>query len=101
MRKATLCCRGSQRPSLPDMDDGGETAQAQELHKRLQQWRTRKGTHGVSSNGPGHTFFPDLSKLITFAAAPLVSTPFVRNLRTRSDQTQLERVFISTKTIKQ
>ena len=28
---------------------------------------------------PGHTFFPDLSKLITCAAAPLVLTPFVRN----------------------
>ena len=65
---------------------------------------TRKGTNGVSTNGitanlffdrgtfwvlpiiyfylpkvPGRTFFPNLSKLITFAAAPLVLTPFVRN----------------------
>ena len=28
---------------------------------------------------PGRTFFPNLSKIITFAAAPLVLTPFVRN----------------------
>ena len=28
---------------------------------------------------PGRTFFPNLSKTITFAAAPLVLTPFVRN----------------------
>ena len=28
---------------------------------------------------PGRTFFPNLSKIITFAAAPLVSTPFVRD----------------------
>ena len=28
---------------------------------------------------PGRTFFPNLSKFITFAAAPLVLTPFVRN----------------------
>ena len=28
---------------------------------------------------PGRTFFPNLSKSITFAAAPLVLTPFVRN----------------------
>ena len=28
---------------------------------------------------PGLTFFPNLSKFITFAAAPLVLTPFVRN----------------------
>ena len=27
----------------------------------------------------GHTFFPNLSKIITFAAAPLVLTPFVSN----------------------
>ena len=27
----------------------------------------------------GRTFFPNLSKFITFEAAPLVSTPFVRN----------------------
>ena len=28
---------------------------------------------------PGRSFFPNLSKSITFAAAPLVLTPFVRN----------------------
>ena len=28
---------------------------------------------------PGRTFFPNLSKFVTFAAAPLVLTPFVRN----------------------
>ena len=28
---------------------------------------------------PGCTFFPNLSKFITFAAAPSVLTPFVRN----------------------
>ena len=28
---------------------------------------------------PGRTFFPKLSKFITFAAAPSVLTPFVRN----------------------
>ena len=28
---------------------------------------------------PGRTFFHNLTKLITFAAAPLVLTPFVRN----------------------
>ena len=28
---------------------------------------------------PGHTFFPNLSKILTVAAAPLVLTPFVRN----------------------
>ena len=28
---------------------------------------------------PGCTFFPNLSKIITVAAAPLVLTPFVRN----------------------
>ena len=28
---------------------------------------------------PGRTFFPNLSKFIAFAAAPLVLTPFVRN----------------------
>ena len=28
---------------------------------------------------PGRTFFPNLSKYITFAAAPSVLTPFVRN----------------------
>ena len=28
---------------------------------------------------PGRTFFPNLSNLITFEAAPLVLTPFVRN----------------------
>ena len=28
---------------------------------------------------PGSTFFPNLSKIITFAAAPLVLTPFVRD----------------------
>ena len=28
---------------------------------------------------PGRTFFPNLSKFITFAAAPLVLTTFVRN----------------------
>ena len=63
----------------------------------------RKGTHGVSTDGvaanvmffdrgtfwilpltyfyllPGRTFFLNLSKYITIAAAPLVSTPFVRN----------------------
>ena len=64
-----------------------------------------KGQNGVSANGvaansmcfgrgtfwvlpftyfifpkvPGRTFFPNPSKVITFAAAPLVSTPFVRN----------------------
>ena len=27
---------------------------------------------------PGRTFFPNLSEIITFAAAPLVLTPFVR-----------------------
>ena len=69
---------------------------------------SEKGTNGVSTNGvtanstcfdretfwvlpltyfymfifpkvPGHTFFPNLSKIITFAAAQLVLTPFVRN----------------------
>ena len=71
-----------------------------------QAWRgDRKGTNGVSTRGvtvnviclteglfghsrqptfilpkvPGRTFFPNLSKCITFAAAPLVLTPFVRN----------------------
>ena len=66
----------------------------------------RKGTNGVSTNGvtanfmfldrgtfwalpltyifiipkvPGCTFFPKLSKFITFAAAPFVLTPLVRN----------------------
>ena len=63
----------------------------------------RKGTNGVSTNGvilcvlaeglfgysrepasiypevPGRTFFTNLSKIITFAAAPLVLTPFVCN----------------------
>ena len=68
----------------------------------------RRGTNGVSTDGvtanfmlyiyiytfwvlpltyltiifpkvPGRTFFPNLSKLITFAAAPLMLTPFVRN----------------------
>ena len=65
----------------------------------------RKGTNGVSTHGvaadimifdrgtfwvltltyfylpkvPGRTSFPNLSKLITFAAAPLVLTPFVRD----------------------
>ena len=66
----------------------------------------RKGTNGVSTNGvtanfmffltgtfrvlplpyfyipksvPGRTFFPNPSKFITFAAAPLVLTPLVRN----------------------
>ena len=65
----------------------------------------RKGANGVSTDGvtvicvffdggtfwlpmltylvfpkvPGRTFFPNLSKFITFAAAPLVLTPFVRN----------------------
>ena len=38
----------------------------------------RKGTHGVSTNWVTD-LFPNLSKFITFAAAPLVSTPFVRN----------------------
>ena len=33
----------------------------------------------ISPKVPGRTFFPDLSKLNTFAAAPLVLTPFVRN----------------------
>ena len=28
---------------------------------------------------PGRTFFPWLPKIVTFAAAPLVRTPFVRN----------------------
>ena len=28
---------------------------------------------------PGRTFFPNLSKLLTFAVAPLVLTPFVRH----------------------
>ena len=59
------------------------------------------GTHGVTANlmlldrgtfgglpstyfyitprVPGRTSFPNLSKSITFAAAPLVLTPFVRN----------------------
>ena len=67
----------------------------------------RKGTNRVSTNGvtanfmfcdrgtfgvlpltyliftkvSGRTFFPNLSKGITFAAAPLVLTPFVRNKR--------------------
>ena len=65
----------------------------------------RKGTHGVSTHGvtasfifltgtcwvlpltyvlssqkcQGVPFSPNLSKLVTFAAAPFVSTPFVRN----------------------
>ena len=35
---------------------------------------------GPASQGvPGRAFFPNLSKIITFAAAPLVLTPFVRN----------------------
>ena len=33
---------------------------------------------------PGHTSFHNLSTIITFAAAPLVSTPFVRNQMTQS-----------------
>ena len=28
---------------------------------------------------PGRTFFPNLTKFITFTAAPLVLTPFVHN----------------------
>ena len=61
---------------------------------------SQKGTYGVSTNGvtakfmffdrlfgysrsrakvPGRTFFPNLSKFSTFAAAPLVLTPFARN----------------------
>ena len=31
---------------------------------------------------PGRTFFTNLSKFISFAAAPLVLTPFVRNQET-------------------
>ena len=33
----------------------------------------------LSTKVPGHTFFPNRSKIITFAAAPLGLTPFVRN----------------------
>ena len=38
---------------------------------------------------PGRTLFPNLSKIITFAATPLVLTPFVRNqsFRRSVDQT--------------
>ena len=51
----------------------------------------RKGTDGVSTGVtanqptstfpkvPGRTFFANLTKLLTFAAAPLVLTPFFRN----------------------
>ena len=67
------------------------------------------GTNGVSTNGvtaifvfltegllgtpinlllspqlPGPTFFPNLSKIVTFAAPPSVLTPFVRNGNRRS-----------------
>ena len=31
------------------------------------------------SSVPGRTFFPNLSNVITFAVAPFVLTPFVRN----------------------
>ena len=36
-------------------------------------------TYFIFPEVPGHTFFPNLSKLITFAAAPLVLTPCVSN----------------------
>ena len=78
----------------------------------------RKGTNGVSTNGvtansvfldrgtfwvlplttlvfakvPGRTFSPNLSKLITFAAAPLVLTPFVRNQKVANDEKYIKQV---------
>ena len=43
-------------------------------------WYSREPTF-IFPRVLGRTFFPNLSKLITFAAAPLALTPFVRNHR--------------------
>ena len=76
----------------------------QKLWLRIVESQVRKGTDGVDTNGVTaifmfsteglvgyqsvkicqhlsilRTFFPNLSKLIAFAATPLVLTPFVRN----------------------
>ena len=88
-----------------DDDDSGSVAGASRTD-RIACASSRKGTNVVSATGvtarfvcfltegllgcsceltcifprvPGRTFFPNLSKCDTFAAAPLVSTRFVSN----------------------
>ena len=98
-----------QRPSAKTKTPNTQVQQVSQLkhdtHKHKQQPRRpsarrgvvreiRKGTNGVNTNGvtanfkcfdrdflgtPLTFFFPNLSTFITFAAAPLVLTPFVRN----------------------
>ena len=75
---------------------------------------SRKGTNGVSTNGVTanfmffdrgtfwvpvcqnrsivHNFFPNLSKFVTFAATPLVSTPLFRDQGVRADHGEAPQV---------
>ena len=59
----------------------GVTANVIELYVLLQRYflGTPINLLFIFPEVPGRTFFPYLSKFITFAAAPLVMTPFVRN----------------------
>ena len=57
--------------------------------------RPRESERTCALAPPQEYFFPNLSELITFAAAPLVSTPLVRNQLVLPQEHEIYTIYIN------